>query len=76
MILITSVLAVFLVVWLIPNSRGGGKISLGVGALYEVVRGGFTITIPASGELSALEQVNVHNALESGAVIIELVDLE
>lgn len=74
MILITSVLAVFLVVWLIPNSRGGGKISLGVGALYEVVRGGFTITIPSSGELSALEQVNIHNALESGAVIIELVD--
>ena len=73
-IFIASVLALFLVIWVIPSSRGGGKISLGVGALYEVSRGGFTITIPTSGELSALEQVNIHNALESGAVIIELVD--
>ena len=47
---------------------------MGAGALHEVERGNFDITVPTSGELSALEQVNIHNVLELNAVIIELVD--
>jgi HlyD family secretion protein len=44
------------------------------GELYEVVEGSFTITVPTSGELAAEKQINIHNQLESNAVIIELVD--
>jgi multidrug efflux pump subunit AcrA (membrane-fusion protein) len=44
------------------------------GELYTVVSGSFGITVPASGELAAREQINIHNLLESNAVIIELAD--
>ncbi len=44
------------------------------GELHEVVRGSFDITVPTSGELAAEKQISVHNHLESGATIIELVD--
>ena len=68
------VLGLALFVWTTSSGRSGGGTSLGAGALYEVSRGGFEITVPTSGELSALDQVNIHNALESNAVIIELVE--
>ena len=44
------------------------------GELYEVEGGSFGVTVPASGELAAKEKINIHNLLESNAVIIELVD--
>ncbi|MDP6541608.1 MAG: HlyD family efflux transporter periplasmic adaptor subunit [Phycisphaerales bacterium] len=70
------ILGLLVIVWASSggeNDNGNGD-GLGAGALYEVSRGGFEITVPTSGELAALEQVNIHNELESGAVIIELVD--
>lgn len=73
-ILVVCVAAAAVAVWAIPKSGSQDNKSLGAGALYEVSRGYFEITVPTSGELSALEQVNVHNALELNAVIIELVD--
>jgi len=73
-ILVACIAIVVVVVWAIPTGSSTNTRSLGAGALYEVGRGNFEITVPTSGELSALEQVNVHNALESNAVIIELVD--
>jgi HlyD family secretion protein len=42
--------------------------------LYTVTRGGFDITIPASGELVALQQIEVRNRLESRATIMEIID--
>ena len=44
------------------------------GELYEVVEGGFEITIPTSGELVSENQIEIFNKLESNAIIIELVD--
>lgn len=43
------------------------------GELYAVSRGGFDITIPASGELVALQQIEVRNRLESRATIMEII---
>ena len=73
-ILAACVAAVVVVIWVVPKNGIVNMSSLGAGALYEVGRGGFEITVLTSGELSALEQVNVHNALGSNAVIIEVVD--
>ncbi|MHC4946733.1 MAG: efflux RND transporter periplasmic adaptor subunit [Planctomycetota bacterium] len=42
--------------------------------LYEVARGGFDITIPASGELAAVQQIEIRNRLEVRAVITQIVD--
>ena len=42
--------------------------------LYEVTRGSFDISVPTSGELAAQNQINIHNLLESNAVVMELVD--
>lgn len=42
--------------------------------LFTVERGSFDITIPASGELVALQQVEVRNRLESRATIVEITD--
>ena len=72
--IVVSIVVVIIAIIYIPKNSGSNNVSLGVGALYDVSRGGFEITVLTSGELSALEQVNVHNALESNAVIIELVD--
>ena len=41
---------------------------------YIVRRGSFDITIPASGELAALEQIEIRNRLETQAVITEIID--
>ncbi len=41
---------------------------------YEVTRGSFDITIPASGELAALQQIEIRNLLEYRAVITEIID--
>ncbi|MCZ6611610.1 MAG: hypothetical protein O6941_03155, partial [Planctomycetota bacterium] len=40
---------------------------------YIVRRGSFDITIPASGELAALEQIEIRNRLETQAVITEII---
>ena len=69
-ILLLCVAVIVVIVWAIPTGGSSDKGSLGAGALYEVVRGSFEITVPTSGELSALEQVNIYNSLESNAVII------
>ena len=73
-ILVTLIAVCILIVWAIPTNKSSDNGSLGAGALYEVGVGSFEITVPTSGELAALEQVNIHNALEANAVIIELVD--
>lgn len=41
--------------------------------LFTVVRGGFDVTVPSSGELVAMQQVEVRNRLESRATISEIV---
>jgi HlyD family secretion protein len=54
--------------------RGGAAEGSGVADRFEVRRGGFDITIPASGELAALKQIEVSSQLEARAVITEIVD--
>ena len=73
--LIGGVFVLAIVISLVGFSGGGGtgeKIT--AGELYEVEGGSFGVTVPASGELAAKEKINIHNLLESNAVIIELVD--
>lgn len=53
---------------------GGSGEKIYAGELYEVESGSFGVTVPTSGELAAKEKINIHNLLESNAVIIELVD--
>ena len=52
--------------------RAGARVFSG--EMYEVTFGDFEITTPSSGELAAEHKINIHNHLESNAVIIELVD--
>ena len=64
-----------LVLWLSVGGLGVGiSTKIHAGELYPVQRGSFDISVPTSGELSAQNRINIHNKLESGAVIIELVD--
>ena len=62
-------------VWFFGRGVSGGvENKIFPGELFQVQRGGFDISVPASGELAAEKQINIHNHLESGATIIELVD--
>ncbi len=63
------------VLWLLfTGDTGNGSSKIFSGELYEVVTGSFDITVPTSGELAAEKQIRIHNHLESGATIFELVD--
>ena len=76
-----STLAVVLVVivlvafggFLLRGSATGSSASRGQ-EIFEVARGGFDITIPASGDLAALNQIEIRNRLETRAIITEIVD--
>ncbi len=56
--------------------RGGSDVENGNGApdVFEVRRGGFDVTIPASGELAALNQTDVASRLEARAVITYIIE--
>ena len=59
--------------WMV--SGGGGQADIvGPMDLYEVEAGNFDITIPASGELVALDQVEIRCELEGQATITEIID--
>lgn len=70
--LVVVVLAVALGVVLAQNN-GAGQ-SEHSGDTFAVSRGGFDIVIPASGELTALREIEVRNRLESRATITEIID--
>lgn len=74
--IITLVAAIgTIVLWLsMSGSMGNASGRTGAGELYTVHLGSFDISIPTSGELSAQNRINIHNQLQSNAVIIELVD--
>ncbi len=73
-LVVSVILAVGAGLWMLfgggenTGSKGGFS-----GELYEVVVGSFDIKVPTSGELAAENQISIHNHLESGATIIELV---
>lgn len=74
-ILVVAILVVGGGLWVIFASDGGSDSSkIFSGELHSVTTGSFDITIPTSGELASEKQINIHNHLESGATIIELVD--
>ena len=74
-ILALAVIVIIVGAWIVLSGGGVERSSSSLaGELYEVVEGSFAITVPASGELAAEQQINIHNKLESNAVIIELVD--
>lgn len=59
----------------IIGSSGGGRDEIHAETdLYEVHTGTFTITIPASGELAAREQVELRSSLDGTATIMEIID--
>ncbi|MHC5022722.1 MAG: efflux RND transporter periplasmic adaptor subunit [Planctomycetota bacterium] len=53
------------------EGEGGGQVS---GDLFEVRQGSFDITVPTSGELAAISQIEIKNQLDSRAIITEVVD--
>ena len=54
--------------------RGGGEQEESVQRdLRTVERGRFDVVIPASGELAALKQIEIVNALEAKAVVTEII---
>lgn len=56
-------------------SLGGGDVAkTSTAELFTVDRGGFEITVPCSGELAAMRQIEIYNTLEGRAVISEIVD--
>ena len=70
-----SVIVVGGALWLLfGGGTGGGTSRVLSGELYEVVTGSFDITVPTSGELAAEKHIGIHNHLESGATIIEIVE--
>ena len=74
-ILVALAAAGALVLWLSMGGSGANvSTKIHAGELYSVQGGSFDVSIPTSGELSAQNRINIHNQLESGAVIIELVD--
>ena len=64
-----------LILWVSMGGMEAGSSSrIHVGELFHVKRGVFEISIPTSGSLSAQNQINIRNELESESIIIELVD--
>lgn len=59
---------------MIGGSGGGGDEIHTETDLFEVQAGTFTITIPASGELTAREQVELRSSLDGTATIMEIID--
>jgi len=74
-IVVATIVVIGAGLWLLfVGTSNGGDARILAGELYEVTEGSFEISVPTSGELTAEKQINVHNHLESGATIIELVD--
>jgi len=75
-ILVVSVLLIVGMVSLAAMFMGGSGSAAGLADRdeYVVDRGSFEITVPASGELAALNQIEIRNRLEYRAVVTEIVD--
>ena len=59
--------------WMVAD--GGGEAGIvGPSDLFTVEQGNFEVTVPASGELAALEQVEIRCELEGNATVIEIID--
>ncbi|MEE2907640.1 MAG: HlyD family efflux transporter periplasmic adaptor subunit [Planctomycetota bacterium] len=58
--------------WMVADGGGQADI-IGPSDLYQVEQGSFEVTIPASGELAALEQVEIRCELEGEATITEII---
>ena len=73
-VLAVALVAIFGVTTLIVKNSSKNDTSHSVGDRALVKRSSFKISIPTSGELAALEQVEIRNKLEIRAVITEIVD--
>ncbi len=69
-----SVVAIFGATTLIVKNSGKSDSTNSAGDRDTVKRSSFRISVPTSGELAALEQVEIRNKLEMRAVITEIVD--
>lgn len=58
--------------WMLSGVDGTAD-AIGASDLFLVERGGFEVTVPASGNLIAQEQVEIRNTLDGSAVIAEIV---
>ena len=74
-LVISVVVVVIGGLWFIfAGDLGSSSTKVFSGELHVVEVGAFDITVPTSGELAAENQINIHNHLESGATIIEVVN--
>ena len=75
--LVVTILVTVALISVVAVVMGGGNDPLG-GSIdrdqYIIERGSFEISMPASGELAALNQIEIRNRLEYRAIITELVE--
>jgi HlyD family secretion protein len=74
LVVVGGVVVVAVAAAMIGGSGGGGDEIQIETDLFEVQAGTFTITIPASGELVAREQVELRSSLDGTATIMEIID--
>jgi multidrug efflux pump subunit AcrA (membrane-fusion protein) len=72
-IVIVALLAVVAVVGLAMRGRGDSSARASQNDAFAVRRGDFDISIPVSGELAALKQIEIRNNLDTRAIITEIV---
>jgi HlyD family secretion protein len=73
-IVITIVVLALLSTTLMLRSGGGDDEESGGGDLFVARVGSFDITIPASGDLAALKQIEIASQVEGRAVVTEIVE--
>ena len=67
-----AALAVAAAAWMV-SGVDTGKDAIGSADLFQIEQGSFEITVPASGNLVAQNQVEIRNSLDGNAVIAEIV---
>jgi multidrug efflux pump subunit AcrA (membrane-fusion protein) len=67
-----AILAVAGAAWMLSGVDSGGSV-IGTADLFQIEEGSFEITVPASGNLVAQNQVEIRNSLDGNAVIAEIV---
>ena len=69
-----AAVGVALAVILGVSVSGGDSPEAAAAELFTVDHGDFKVTVPCSGELAAMNQIEIYNTLEGRAVISEIVD--
>lgn len=73
LIALVTVAVLIAVTSMVLRSGAGSVEAMGASDTFKVRRGGFDITLPVSGELAALRQIEIRNNVDGRAVITDIV---